>query len=482
MIENVRDMARGEGYQGFAGLPPLVGLHTMQDATATGLTVSEAVDRLKRLHWALTRLHGIFILRLTSMPIYELKMAFSLHGYYCAEHVVALAARVREMRQPPHGLETSPSAPLDLFFDEVLAAPTVEALLLGVYGRVVPAVVGTLERMLAETNRLLDHPSYRVCRLALLEFRDIGEYGEAALRCLVSQEQRVELKAWLALLDSALEAAGTLDGSAPPTATMTDRYYSRTPYEYDPVPRRDERFKDSYNMGVNAEEMLFDPEIPPLPKLIMMYYKRMREIDVPEMMASILAEEQDKPWLYKRDMTRQLWDEARHAMMGEMGFASLGLDWKEVPLNFTWSLGLNTKLTSKERHAVLYTIEQGLMPKKTGKEYEWQVALASSDPLAARIQDYDWADEVLHARIGREWLVPEVGSQKEALAFGDKAWSRVLGDWATWREQGLTEHRNWWPDVYRKACEHWGVEPDPLVLAYDRTYANTRADLKQVSG
>jgi hypothetical protein len=203
---------------------------------------------------------------------------------------------------------------------------------------------------------------------------------------------------------------------------------------------------------------------------------------VPEMMASILAEEQDKPWLYKRDMTRQLWDEARHAMMGEMGFTSLGLDWKEVPLNFTWSLGLNTKLTSKERHAVLYTIEQGLMPKKTGKEYEWQVALASSDPLAARIQDYDWADEVLHARIGREWLVPEVGSQKEALAFGDKAWSRVLGDWATWREQGLTEHRNWWPDLYRKACEHWGVEPDPIVLAYNRTYANTRADLKQVSG
>ena len=26
-------------------------------------------------------------------------------------------------------------------------------------------------------------------------------------------------------------------------------------------------------------------------------------------------------------MTRQLWDEARHAMMGEVGFASLGIDW-----------------------------------------------------------------------------------------------------------------------------------------------------------
>ena len=43
----------------------------------------------------------------------------------------------------------------------------------------------------------------------------------------------------------------------------------------------------------------------------------MREIDVPEMMASILAEAEEKPWEYYRDMTRQLWDEARHAMMGE---------------------------------------------------------------------------------------------------------------------------------------------------------------------
>ena len=50
----------------------------------------------------------------------------------------------------------------------------------------------------------------------------------------------------------------------------------------------------------------------------MMYYKRLREIDVPEMMASIIAETPGKPWGYYRDMTRQLWDEARHAMMGEV--------------------------------------------------------------------------------------------------------------------------------------------------------------------
>jgi hypothetical protein len=181
-------------------------------------------------------------------------------------------------------------------------------------------------------------------------------------------------------------------------------------------------------------------------------------------------------------MTRQLWDEARHAMMGEVGFVSLGLDWKEIPLNFTFSLGTNTLLTAQDRHAVLYSIEQGLMPKKGGKEYEWEVALASEDPLASVIQDYDWADEVLHARIGREWLVPELGSQVEALAHGDRAWSKIVVDWKKWKSDGLTEHHNWWPSAYLLACQQRGVAPDPDVLAYNTTYESTRADLKNVAG
>ncbi len=89
---------------------------------------------------------------------------------------------------------------------------------------------------------------------------------------------------------------------------------------YDPVPRRDERFQDLYNQGVNAEAFLYHPEFDARSKTLMMLFKRLREIDVPEMMASIIVETKGKPWGYYRDMTRQLWDEARHAMMGEVGF------------------------------------------------------------------------------------------------------------------------------------------------------------------
>ena len=56
-------------------------------------------------------------------------------------------------------------------------------------------------------------------------------------------------------------------------------------------------------MGVNAEVFLYDKTMPVEPKTLMMYYKRLREIDVPEMMASIIAETGDQPWAYYRDMT-----------------------------------------------------------------------------------------------------------------------------------------------------------------------------------
>lgn len=469
-------------YRGYRGLLPLAGLLSREDAVDRGLTVEESVQRLKRIRWALKRLHQMFIAKIASVPVYELKMAFSLHAHYCAEHVSAIEERIKEMRQPPYGLRTSPNSMIDLFFDEILAAPQTESLVLGLYEHAVPALTRALEHLIAETNRLFDHPTHRLCRFALLEMEDIQQYGEQAIACLIDKDKRRDLEVWSSLLKRTLDSAGDLDGTMACSEEAIERFFSTQPYKYDSSVQRDERFKDPYNMGVHPEAMLFNPDVEPLPKTVMLYFMRLREIDVPEVVSSIIAETIGKPWDYYRDMTRQLWDEARHAMMGEIGFASLQIDWTQIPINFTWSVQLNTNFTPLERHASLYAIEQGLMGKTNGKRSEWQVALATSNRLTALIQDYDWADEVLHARIGRKWFVPEIGSPAEALAYGDRLRSRMLFDWAKWRDEGLTEHRNWWPEVYRAACRHWRVDPNPDLLAFHVTYENMREDLKSING
>jgi len=477
-----------ETYRSYRDLPPIAGIATVAEAAKIGLSIDECVGRLKRHHWAFKRLHEIFVKRLVAEPIYELKMGFSLHAHYCAEHAAAWRKRVGEMREPPLGLDVVPHAAIEAFFDEVLAAPDATALLVGIYEKAVPALREALQRHLAETNRLVDHPSVRICRFALLEVDEMADYGAQCMQRLVMPARRAELGEWAALLDELLAACGGLDGAKLPQDAATDaaaptprRLYSAKPYVFDRVPRRDERFRDPYNMGVHAEVFLYEEKFPPAPKTLMMYYKRLREIDVPEMMASIIAETPEKPWDYMVDMTRQLWDEARHAMMGEVGFVQAGIDWQKfVRVNFTWSLALNTQLTPIERHAVLYFIEQGLMPK-TGKRFEWEVGCASGDEFSAMIQDYDWADEVLHARIGRDWFVKGLGDQKKAIAYGDESWSKVLIDWKKYRAEGLTQHENWWPALYREWCHVRGETPDPAVLGYNTTYETARADLQELA-
>lgn len=445
-----------------------------------GFSVEACVRRLKRFHYAFKRLHEIFLARLSAEPIYELKMAFSLHAHLCAEYVTALRQRVGEMREPPLGLEVVPDANLAIFFDEIRAAPTTAELVRAIYQRAVPALIAAFERHRAQTNLLADAPSVRLCKFALLELGEMLEYGAKAIPGLMSAEREPASAEWFVLLDQCLAAAGGLDGVDPPVAQAVGRRYSAHAFVYDKVPRRDARFPDPYNMGVNAESFLYNPDFPAEPKVLMMYYKRLREIDVPEMMASIITETSGKQWSYYRDMTRQLWDEARHAMMGEVGFLNLGVDWTKVMINFTWSLGLNTQLSPKERHGVLYFIEQGLMPK-TGKRYEWETAAAANNNLSKLFQDYDWADEVLHARVGRDWYVSEFETAREAVQWGDDCWSKVVMGWRSWRDEGLTEHRNWWPEVYGEYCAVKGVPPDPAILGFCETYEQKRADLKVLS-
>src|SRR5438093_7518576 len=194
-------------YTTYRNLPSLAGVCSMTDAMKPGLSVEQCVARLKRYHYAFKRLHQIFIARITAEPIYELKMGFSLHAHLCAEHVTALRQRVGEMREPPLGLEVVPDANLEIFFDEILGAPTTEELVLGLYEKALPALHAALKRHLADTNPLADQPSVRVCRFALLEIDDLLQFGAQAVARQVGEEIRWRTGPWLSLLDDCLAAA-----------------------------------------------------------------------------------------------------------------------------------------------------------------------------------------------------------------------------------------------------------------------------------
>ena len=166
-------------------------------------------------------------------------------------------------------------------------------------------------------------------------------------------------------------------------------------------------------------------------------------------MARMMLEAQNQPWGYFMQMSRQLWDEARHAMMGTVYLEAHGVDWKKIPLHPGFALRLNQHLSAIEAHAVLYAIEQSLMPATTGKRYEWTTAGESHDELAQFFQDYDWADEVLHVRIGRECLLMSLKlSQDEAVKLGQRCATESEAALQNYAARGA--QTNWWPDFVRQ--------------------------------
>ena len=298
--------------------------------------------------------------------------------------MTAFRQRVGEMREPPLGLDVVPDLALEQVFDEILAAPSTAELLVGIYEVALPALDAALARHRADTNPLTDAPSLRIARFARLEIDDMLQFGRSCIAQLVDHETRFAMEEWLDLLHAALKASGGLDGADLPVGEIPPRRHSAQPYVYDATPRRDERFQDLWNQGVNAEAFLYNPSFPDRAKTLMMLFKRLREIDVPEMMASILAETKDKPWGYYHAMSRQLWDEARHAMMGEVGFAASGVDWTLARITHNWSTRLNTECTPLEapRGTVLYRARLDAQDRQ-------EVRMGSGCPLGRSVDGDD---------------------------------------------------------------------------------------------
>jgi hypothetical protein len=454
---------------GTTKIPPLAGVCTYEEAGALGFGVDENVALLKRYNWVETRLTELMLTQLNSTAEWEVKGALALHLFQDSEHARWLQDRVSELRHPPHNFHTPPDELLNAILDEALRSQGTVELLTAIVRVIRPALIAAYRAHLRDTNPLVDHPTRRLLRFALIEEEEAMAWGEQALAALtVDPEAREAAAAWEQHLQRLLAVAGGISGRLDRTEPPPQPRRAAAPLEPEWRPRRDSRF-ESYNYHFPPHWVYAQRDRPAGERMLALVCKRLLEMDVPEMMAAIVwranqeapAAGKPRPWAYTADMCRQIWDEARHSMMGEVWLTRQGIPFWEVPLNVGFSLGLNQLATAREAHAALYWIEQGLMPRTTGKAYEWRTAHEAGEPLSTLFMDYDWADEVLHVHIGRRWLVRDVGSREEAERLGAEAFARVM---SIRRKRGLdgareTEQSEWWPAFCERVL---GYRPQPL--------------------
>src|SRR5690606_30919623 len=427
------------------GIPPLAGICNYEKALNTGFSVDESVDLLKRYNYVKKFLNQIFAAHLARTPEWEVKCAFSYHMWLDAEHCATIRKRVSEMREPPLHLDKVADPKLKSLLDEAIRSEDTLELLVAIYQVIKPEIIRSIKKQLDKANPIAEQPTCRLLKIILMEEEEMVAWGKSAISALIQNEKQ-EQKAitWDKHLTAYLQLAGGIFGDLEEEIpSIPEPRADGNDFEMDPVPRRDDRFKDNFNSAGLIDEYYQDENRSLEERTYALLYKRLREMDVPEWTAPIIYKTKDKPWEYYVDMSRQLWDEARHAMLGEIGLYQGGVPFYKYPVDLKSSMSLITKLEPLEAHLILWAIEQGLMPRKTGKHWEWEIATQSENKLAVTFQDYDWADEVLHAQIGRKWIVPEFGGlsqAREASGHAFKKWGNAMEEYRDWSKQ-----ENWWP-------------------------------------
>lgn len=433
------------------GVPPLAGLATYDEAARPGYGVDRNVELMRRYNWVETRLYQMGAAFINPTPEWEVKEALGLHLYEDGEHSLALRNRVAELRKPPLYLDQSPDDRLEAFLGEALRAQNTIEVLVGIYKVIRPALLDAYRDHYHTTNPVFDYPTRRLLRIAMIDEDEAISWGKQALDALLKTDgDRTIADDWEQHLRAYLAAAGGIAGDQPiPKNLSLPARRATAPFVPELDPKRDERSGDIYNFYYRANDVYLDENADWDERVLALMYKRFHEMDVPEMMASIVLQTEGKPWEYYRDMGRQLWDEARHAMMGEVWFAKYDVDWSRYPNHVGWSMHLNLDRTPLERHLILWYIEQSLMDGKTGKKLEWRIAQKAHDDLATYFQDYDWADEVLHSQIGRRWLKPDVGDVKTMLERAKEIAGRKSPTFEA--RMKSTDQRDWWPDYVKDA-------------------------------
>lgn len=428
--------------------PPLAGLCLHAAGARAGLSVDTTVERLRRYVYLKSQLLLLHAAHFNRLPEWEVKSASALHLWQEAEHSSWFRTRVTEMRTPPHHLDRAPDPALAAFCEELKRAADSREFLVGVYGVLKPALTAAFREHLAQAHPIADQPTRRLLGFVLAEEEEQRAWGEAALASLVTDAATSPaMIAWKNHLLAWLGAAGGVHGEAVRTpASGLPPSRALFPAETAHVPQRDARFPHVWrSRGV------VPPATRPVhERLWWMMNVRLNEMHVAELIATVIADWHGQPWEFYHDLARHLWDEMRHSLLGEVAFAAQGIDHTKIPTHIGFAEYPNRMLPPPERYAFLWGIEQGLMAK-TGKQAEVALARAGGDERATVFQDFDWADEVLHAAIGRRWLEPHFKTREAMLGV----YERIRPAYDQMKDDDLKRPgRDWWPAFYTKHLRH----------------------------
>jgi uncharacterized ferritin-like protein (DUF455 family) len=121
-----------------------------------------------------------------------------------------------------------------------------------------------------------------------------------------------------------------------------------------------------------------------------------------ELVASCLFDAPaDLPWDFFYDLAHQCWDEARHAEMGEVRLAELGVSLSDFPTAVSeYERGVHMPMLHRFCDLTIMAEAEHIHVRRPRMEKY----LDNGDLRSAEFVDYDWSDEINHVRYGFKWV------------------------------------------------------------------------------
>ena len=382
----------------------------------------------------LARIHAGFI---PGLPVWEHRKEVPLFVFRSLRRVQDLRGRGRELGVSFAEMHLSGAVAGRELLDRLAAAPTIADFLQAALDAVPAALVAAIDDYLKRNDNVYDLPSVPLLEADRDDLKAVRQWAAAAL--LVHTDKTGERPTpdyQRSVLSLCADLASLLQQhavrSAPPV--RSGRRTGRLPLPDSALP-----------LGFRLLE--YGPD--PMPKDNTYAHREryhavnfLQEVQAADSCASLLFEAPDMPWEFYFDLSRHLWDEARHAMFGEKKLADLGSSAAEAGLS-SKAYAMRQTLAPHDRYAALTTQEADAFP---GKHRGLKDSLEHKDGVSAMAWSYDISDETQHVRFGSKWLpvlIERVGEPRSI--------EQVKADACNWRESVLAQ-------VYKPVATKHGVQ------------------------
>jgi len=355
--------------------------------------VEATAARLADIHGALLCAVHSLGAWIAGVPLLETKIAMAYHLYELADLADQLGRRIHDLTAERPEVPSPHNRALLPFLADLasLAEPTEQTAAL--YHVLLPALLQSCREHLGATNPVADEPTVRI----------LAAGAETLESQVIWAARQPPDAATTQKLQRSLDEAGGLHGNGASEA-LTIATEMRP--HLVAVPARDSRFRPvEPGRKMPRAKPLQTPE-----GRVRLLHIALINLEIPaiEVCGRMLAEFPDAPWEMKLDLARQIWDEARHAVMCADRLQELGGTLGQYPYHHrVWEHSV-TGPTLPERFITTQRIHEGNGLDQTLLARD---ALAQvGDHASSQIMDYIMADEVLHVRSGIKWverLVPD---------------------------------------------------------------------------